>query len=718
MVTPNLVVPVRIQTHVPSFGSITYTSLSQIFDNQYDSISSTTSKRQLQSQTARLSGNLDSHNVYSKQQPTADSLSVEALDLSSAKLKTGIPLSLTSRTISTTNASSGGANKRMLSPASSLDLFMEVKQQKRVKEERMFGQIVEELSAVELGKSHMSEETGRRSEMQVALTHVTGDASRTSFIAHQTVTEPAESESAMESSSLETSSPPYAIISGSKAKERMQMDVVAHLGTSQDIQISGAEHSRLLSQFPSLRTTTGVSWCYLNYTKPSCSQGDAPFTSVYATWCVSSHNPNPLEVSTSIALALLRSRQRGDKVIYSVAAMCQPGTGKLVSSLILWRQTMEQVKREASANPAVPTRIKIFEGGYKSNEDYVYVRGRGRGKYICEECGIRCKKPSMLKKHIRTHTDVRPYICRVCNFAFKTKVVTMLDFFCLFVCLFLWCDAINATKLINVSFKADNIQLESKTDVAATTKHQFSDAEDSDGMDEEADEIDEEDEEDDEYEGDSTPKLLSRSTSPQSCGVTSVSVTVSSAIHGCSLAALPGTDVHQQSSGKRSSADNRFALPTEPREKSVDEDSLSMLPLDQTSLLFDPYSSYLLSPGWESPIREPSPSRLRYPSPRRELSPRGRSSPRWDSSPLRPGSPIFKSIQHPCPVSLERPMSPGTDIPGKRESSVRGRQRVVLRAVSPRRGSHQHKGGCDKTRHQAKMEMAQQQQAFEMVILC
>lgn len=58
---------------------------------------------------------------------------------------------------------------------------------------------------------------------------------------------------------------------------------------------------------------------------------------------------------------------------------------------------------------------------YKSNEEYVYVRGRGRGKYICGECGIRCKKPSMLKKHIRTHTDVRPYICKHCNFAFKTK---------------------------------------------------------------------------------------------------------------------------------------------------------------------------------------------------------------------------------------------------------------------------------------------------------
>lgn len=40
-------------------------------------------------------------------------------------------------------------------------------------------------------------------------------------------------------------------------------------------------------------------------------------------------------------------------------------------------------------------------GGYRTNEVYVYVRGRGRGRYVCDRCGIRCKKPSMLKKHIR-----------------------------------------------------------------------------------------------------------------------------------------------------------------------------------------------------------------------------------------------------------------------------------------------------------------------------
>uniref|UniRef100_A0A3Q0RJG8 HIVEP zinc finger 2b n=1 Tax=Amphilophus citrinellus TaxID=61819 RepID=A0A3Q0RJG8_AMPCI len=722
---PSLMVPVRIQTHVPSYGSITYTSVSQIFDYQYDSVSAT-----LQSQSSRLPGNLDSHNVsaYTKL-PTTHTISVEALDLSSAKLKTGIPLSLTSRTISTTNASSGGANKRMLSPASSLDLFMEVKQQKRVKEERMFGQIVEELSAVELGKCNLSEEKGHRSGMQGAPTpQAQNDSHRSKFITlQQKETEATDhgAESVMESSSLDTSSPPYAVISVSEVKEagmekRVQMDIVAQLVTSQDILMSDSENSRLLSQFPSLRTTTGVSWCYLNYTTPSCSHSTAPFSSVYATWRVGSHNPNPLELSTSTALALLQSRQRGDKVIYTMAAMCQPGTGKLVSSLILWRKPEpkevdvtygkkvkdiscrvktakeEWKEREAATTQTVPTRIKIFEGGYKSNEDYVYVRGRGRGKYICEECGIRCKKPSMLKKHIRTHTDVRPYICRVCNFAFKTKgnlTKHMKSKAHMKKCLELG---------VSVTMDETEIQEHGKTglcvntEVAVTTKHQFSDAEDSD-----------DDDEDDEYEGDTTPKLRSRSTSPQPCAVTSLSVTATAAIHGCSLASLPGVDVSQQPSGRRTGSDHRPVLANDQREKSVDEDSLTMLSPDQSSFLFDPYSSCLLSPGWESPIREPSPSRLRYPSPRRELSPRGRSSPRWDTSPLRPGSPSFTPIQHPSPVSIEQSMSPGIELAGKRDSSVRGRQRVVLRAVSPRRGSHQHKGSGDKTRHQAKMEMDQ-----------
>ncbi|XP_019728181.1 transcription factor HIVEP2 isoform X1 [Hippocampus comes] len=679
---PGLLIPVRIQTHVPSYGSLTYTSVSRIVDNYYDGVSPALTP--------------------SQNRAAAHAVSIQVLDLSSAKLKTGIPLSLTSRTISTTNASSGGANKRMLSPASSLDLFMEVKQQKRVKEERMFGQIVEELSAVELGKCHLEDDSHGRK-----------------LIAARKVTDDRSAESAMESGL-----PAYP--KETCAERRAQMDTGAQPPFGRDVAVSEAERRGTPSPFPSLRTATGVSWCYLSYTKPSCShddEGAAPY-SVYATWRVSSRNPNPPELSTSAALALLHSRQKGGKLIYSMAAMCQPDNGKLVSSLVLWRQTAEQLQRkpepketdvnpgkkakdtsfrlkaakeewkerEASNTQTAPTRIKIFEGGYKSNEDYVYVRGRGRGKYICEECGIRCKKPSMLKKHIRTHTDVRPYICKVCNFAFKTKgnlTKHMKSKAHMKKCLELGVSV--SMDETEIQEHVDEAPHESKAEVAVAAKHQFSDAEYSDGMDEDADDVDEDDDEDDDCEGDSTPKLRSRSTSPQpGGGIASLPVTVT--VSG----RWPGSD---------------------QRDKTVEDDSLSVLSPEQAGFLFDPYSSCLLSPGWESPIRELSPSRLRYPSPRRELSPRGRCSPRWDASPLRPASPGFSPIQHLSPpVAPERPASPGAEMAGKRESAVRGRQRVVLRAVSPRRGgSHQQRGCSDKSRQQhPKFDVAQQQGAFEM----
>lgn len=57
----------------------------------------------------------------------------------------------------------------------------------------------------------------------------------------------------------------------------------------------------------------------------------------------------------------------------------------------------EPAKMHLSGNATV----RQIVGGHRTDEVYVYVRGRGRGRYVCDRCGIRCKKPSMLKKHLK-----------------------------------------------------------------------------------------------------------------------------------------------------------------------------------------------------------------------------------------------------------------------------------------------------------------------------
>ncbi|XP_063779244.1 zinc finger protein 40 isoform X2 [Pseudophryne corroboree] len=189
--------------------------------------------------------------------------------------------------------------------------------------------------------------------------------------------------------------------------------------------------------FPSLKTSTSFTWCYLLKRKPTALPQNDQKTSAYASWSISSNNPNPLCLPTKVALSLLNSKQKCEKFIFTLVKTSHQKRDIVVYSS-KWKNNSKksshssqldcQKSLEASTDQdketfqnREPRRVKIFDGGYKSNEEYVYVRGRGRGKYICEECGIRCKKPSMLKKHIRTHTDVRPYHCNYCNFSFKTK---------------------------------------------------------------------------------------------------------------------------------------------------------------------------------------------------------------------------------------------------------------------------------------------------------
>ncbi|XP_033836272.1 transcription factor HIVEP3 [Periophthalmus magnuspinnatus] len=388
------VVPVRLQTHMPTYASAMYTTLSQI-------LASSRSPEPICTTMVVMS------------QLEQNKLQRSYLTVPALKMKT--PISLTPSLVSLDEEAYGplgaGGSKRMLSPAASLELSTEAQRhQKRVKEEEegeqgSTGERSREKAAGGVGGGEV---TGRKVE---------------------------------EEKNKQTQNAEDKYVKVEKKQEENQ-------ASAQNPEVTEKkEGTRPVSaSHPSLHTYTSVNWCYLNYIKPNPSAQQDSQTSVYSSWSVSVHNPNLPGLSTKTALSLLCTKQRHSAETYTMATASQAKEGgrepqqetelqinPAPVSPVVSGQIKEQPQHEK--NKAKPKRdeeattsksresscVCIFEGGYRSSEEYVYVRGRGRGKYICGECGIRCKKPSMLKKHIRTHTDVRPYVCKHCNFAFKTK---------------------------------------------------------------------------------------------------------------------------------------------------------------------------------------------------------------------------------------------------------------------------------------------------------
>ncbi|XP_015418657.1 PREDICTED: transcription factor HIVEP3 isoform X4 [Myotis davidii] len=479
----SLVVPVRIQTNMPSYGSAMYTTLSQILVTQSQGSSATIALPKFEEPSCKGTTVCRADVCEARLGPAGIS-EEQSRGFQTPYLRVPVTLperkdtSLSSESVLSLEGSSStvGGSKRVLSPAGSLELTMETQQQKRVKEEEaskadekleLLKSCSVVLTSTEDGKRPEKSPLGsqgqvrRELELLSSLSTDLSDPKEIIPLPHPTlphVTAPgseALKEYGQPSGKHHRRGLPPLSVKKEDSKEQPDLPSLAppsSLPLSETSPKSAKSQegtdSKKVLQFPSLHTTTNVSWCYLNYIKPNHIQHADRRSSVYAGWCISLYNPNLPGVSTKAALSLLRSKQKVSKETYTMAIAPHPETGRLVPSSshkprmtevhlpsLVSPEGQKEVARvekeeETRGKPeedapaskrGEPARIKIFEGGYKSNEEYVYVRGRGRGKYVCEECGIRCKKPSMLKKHIRTHTDVRPYVCKHCHFAFKTK---------------------------------------------------------------------------------------------------------------------------------------------------------------------------------------------------------------------------------------------------------------------------------------------------------
>lgn len=416
----SLVVPVRIQTHMPSYGSAMYTTLSQILVTQSPGSPASTALTKYEEPSSK-SMTVCEADVY-EAEPGPSSISKEqnrGYQTPYLRVPERKGTSLSSEGILSLEgcSSTASGSKRVLSPAGSLELTMETQQQKRVKEEEASKadeklELVSTCSVVltstedrkKTEKPHVGGQGRSRREAETlsSLSSDVSDPKELSPLSHSTLshgTAPgseALKEYAQPSSKAHRRGLPPMSVKKEDPKEQTDLPPLAPPSSlplsdtsPKPAKLQEGTDSKKVLQFPSLHTTTNVSWCYLNYIKPNHIQHADRRSSVYAGWCISLYNPNLPGVSTKAALSLLRSKQKVSKETYTMATAPHPEAGRLVpSNSRKPRMTevhlpslvspesqkdparVEKEEKQGKAEEGTPTskrgepaRVKIFEGG-------------------------------------------------------------------------------------------------------------------------------------------------------------------------------------------------------------------------------------------------------------------------------------------------------------------------------------------------------------------
>lgn len=364
----SLVVPVRIQTNMPSYGSAMYTTLSQILVTQSQGSSATMALPMFEEPPRKGTAAVCGADVYKAGPGPAGVSEEQSRGFQTPYLRVPVTLperkgtSLSSESVLSLEGASStvGGSKRVLSPAGSLELTMETQQQKRVKEEEASKadeklELVKPCSVVltstEDGKRPEKSRSGsqgqgrREVESLSSLPSDPSDPKEIPLLPHPTLSHGTAPGSDALKEYAQSSGKPHRKalppLSVKKEESKEQPDLPS-LAPPSSLPLSetpprpakpqeGTDSKKVL-QFPSLHTTTNVSWCYLNYIKPNHIQHADRRSSVYAGWCISLYNPNLPGVSTKAALSLLRSKQKVSKETYTMATAPHPETGRLVPS--------------------------------------------------------------------------------------------------------------------------------------------------------------------------------------------------------------------------------------------------------------------------------------------------------------------------------------------------------------------------------------------------
>uniref|UniRef100_UPI00358E967C transcription factor HIVEP3-like n=1 Tax=Myxine glutinosa TaxID=7769 RepID=UPI00358E967C len=324
------------------------------------------------------------------------------------------------------------AGKRLLSPASSLDITVEKQQQKRVRDE---DSLTEKMAAGSISTMGLDMEPAKSHKPFLIRQSTVESFGALSVDEGLTITSEKTQEQIIEIHGRQVSEESVSKTEGkisepssSSSTEDNLLEVTASTGGDGSVTIIApclSDEAKILSEgqksgsigkvngSPSSRmhTNTSVSWCYLNSTQPCSLLHEGTGVSSYSHWVIVGSNPNPLGISTCTALSLLHCRPRHDQA-YTSAAISPLGRRRLVHSSMWKPPTLQafpppkkeeqhrvetpavaapRVLQKVSCSPAPGTgRGRPFEGGSEPRGATVWETGHGWGRVLCPVCGTTC----------------------------------------------------------------------------------------------------------------------------------------------------------------------------------------------------------------------------------------------------------------------------------------------------------------------------------------
>ena len=74
-----------------------------------------------------------------------------------------------------------------------------------------------------------------------------------------------------------------------------------------------------------------------------------------------------------------------------------------------------ETKSLMTVEPTVPEELPVIQASQDRAAILVKNSRKGAPELECKKCGLSCRTPSALNTHWRTHTKIKPYVCRFCG---------------------------------------------------------------------------------------------------------------------------------------------------------------------------------------------------------------------------------------------------------------------------------------------------------------